>query len=280
MQAMLDCYQCLIKLALSGARVAGADEAQQRAVLDRTLDILKAIDLALPPPATATAIQTIIREVTGNADPYRYVKQASTQQALAIYPHLKKLVAGSADPLDTAIRLSIAGNIIDVTVDGYDLMDVVGRVLAQPFAIDHRPTFLALLDRARHVLYLADNAGETVFDRVLIEILDRPVTYVVRGGPVFNDALRRDALDAGLHEVARVVDNGSHYMGTFLDHCSPEFRGLFDRADLIISKGQSNYETVGDKSDRLFCLMQVKCPVIARDVGVPLGSIILRQGTG
>jgi uncharacterized protein with ATP-grasp and redox domains len=183
------------------------------------------------------------------------------------------------DPLETAVRLSIAGNIIDFgPVREYDLLDVVERVLAQPFAVDHGAALREALARVDHVLYLADNAGETVFDRLLIEQLELPVLYAVKGGPTLNDATREDALAAGLDQVAEVVSNGSDAPGTILDRCSKEFRKLYDEAELVIAKGQANYETLSAEGPRVFFLLQTKCPVIARDVGVPTGSIVLKQG--
>ncbi|MBN1937396.1 MAG: DUF89 family protein, partial [Anaerolineae bacterium] len=178
-----------------------------------------------------------------------------------------------------AIRLSIAGNILDMAVEQHrqDLWGVVERVLAQPFAIDDGPAFRQALGRVKQILYLADNTGETVFDRVLIETLDRPVTYAVKGGPILNDATREDALAAGLDQVAEVVSTGSDAPGTILDRCSASFQTLYRQAELIVAKGQANYETLSERRDNLFFLLQTKCPVIARDVGVPVGSIVFKH---
>jgi uncharacterized protein with ATP-grasp and redox domains len=128
------------------------------------------------------------------------------------------------------------------------------------------------------VLYLADNAGETVFDRLLIETLDVPVIYAVKGGPILNDATQEDALAAGIGRAAEVISSGADAPGTILSRCSGEFRQLYDRSELIIAKGQANYETLSEEGARVFFLLQVKCPVIARDVGTPVGSIVLRRG--
>jgi uncharacterized protein with ATP-grasp and redox domains len=151
-------------------------------------------------------------------------------------------------------------------------------VLAQPFAIDDGMAFREALARADRALYLADNAGETVFDRALIEWLDVPVTYVVKGGPTLNDATVEDALAAGLDRVAEVVSNGTDAPGTILARCSEEFRRLYDEAELVIAKGQGNYETLSEEGPKVFFLLQAKCPVMARDAGVPVGSIVLKRG--
>jgi len=259
--------------------MAGADERQQKVVLDRVLDVLGQIEPSSTPPEIGDRVHRIVRQKVGDSDPYQAAKEASTRQALALYPRLKSLLAEADDPLETALRLSIAGNIIDLARNQeYDLWGTVERVLVQPFAIDDGAAFRQALSRAGQVLYLADNAGETVFDLALVGTLDVPVIYAVKGGPILNDATRKDALAAGVDQVGEIVSTGSDAPGTILDRCSEEFRRLYDEAELIIAKGQANYETLSEEGPQVFFLLQTKCPIIARDVGVPVGSIVLRQG--
>ena len=279
MKAYLDCYPCFLRQALDAARMAGADEGRQKVVLDHVLHLLRQIEAWRTPPEIGDQVHRIVRREVGNGDPYRVAKEASTREALALYSRLKRLVAESNDPLGVAVRLSIAGNIIDFGPDQeHDLWGTVERVLAQPFAIDDGAAFREALSRVGQVLYLADNAGETVFDRVLIEVLDVAVVYVVKGGPILNDATREDALAAGIDQVAEIVSTGSDAPGTILDRCSGEFQRLYGEAELVIAKGQANYETLSEESEKMFFLLQTKCQVIARDVGVLVGSIVLRQG--
>ncbi len=281
MKTYLDCYACFLRQALDAARLAKASETQQKAVLDHVLDLLKRIDLASTPPEIGDRVHRIVRQEVESDDPYRAAKKASTDRALALYTRLKALLDEADDPLDAAVRLSIAGNIIDFGPEQeYDLWDTVERVLAQPFAIDDRAAFREALDTVERVLYLADNAGETVFDRLLIETLCVPVIYVVKGGPALNDATRADAKAAGLAQVATIVDNGVDAMGTILGRCSDDFVRLYNEAEMVIAKGQANYETLSDEGPKVFFLLQVKCPIIARDAGAPVGSIVLKQGVG
>jgi len=279
MKTYLDCYPCLLRQALDAARLAGADERQQKAVLERVLDVLKQVGPLSTPPEIGDRVHRIVRQEVGDEDPYRAVKEASTRQSLALYPRLKALLAEADDPLEVGVRLSIAGNIIDLgPTREYELWNTVERVLAQPFAIDDRGALRAAIARAGQVLYLADNAGETVFDRLLIEALDLPVVYAVKGGPVLNDATRKDALAAGVNQAAEVISTGSDAPGTILSRCSAGFRQLYEEAELVIAKGQANYETLSTEGAKVFFLLQTKCPVIARDVGAPVGSIVLKQG--
>lgn len=279
MQTYLDCYPCVLRQALSAARMVTDDEFAQQGVMTETLALLQKLPPGVTPPDITFAVHSIVRERLGNADPYREAKAESTRLAFALYPRLKALVARSEDPLDTAVRISIAGNIIDfgVSDDVPDLWATVERLIAAPLAIDHLARLRAALASADHVLYLADNAGETVFDRALIEQLAPRVVYAVKGGPVLNDATLEDALAAGLDTCCTIVDNGSAAPGTILDLCSTEFREAFESAPLIIAKGQANYETLSEAGPRVFCLLQAKCPVIARDLSAPVGGAVVRQ---
>ncbi len=279
MKTYLDCYPCFLRQALEAARMAGADEPGQRRLLGQVMNGLSEIPLETTPPEIAAQIHRLVRRELGHTDPYREPKQKSTEQALTLYPRLKALVAQADDPLDCAVRLSIAGNIIDFALkSNYDLWETVERVLEQPFAIDDNGPFRASLRQAPWILYLADNAGETVFDRVLIETLDQPVHYAVKGAPILNDATLEDALAAGVDQAATLVSTGSDAPGTVLADCSEQFKEMFADAPLIIAKGQANYETLSQAGSRLFFLLQVKCPVIARDVGVPIRSVVLKRG--
>jgi uncharacterized protein with ATP-grasp and redox domains len=235
-------------------------------------------DTRYTPSEMSSRIQEMVRRAARNGDPYRRAKDESTQRALALLPRLRELLRQAPDPLEMAVRLSIAGNIIDHgVVKKFDLESTVERVLVEPFAIDHLPALRSALVRCRNVLYLADNAGETVFDRLLIEQISAPVTYVVKAAPTVNDATREDAIAAGIHEVATIVDNGSDSLGTLLYRCSPEFIEQFWAADLIIAKGQANFESIDGSGAPAFYLLQAKCEVLAKHLGVPQYGMVVKQ---
>lgn len=260
--------------------MAGATLEQQNQVIQETLSILQSLPLGITPPEIGAHVHALVREMTGNQDPYLKVKQESTERALALLPKLRHIVAEAADPLDAAVRISIAGNIIDFGPrSDYDLWEVVERVQRQPMAIDRMAALRADLAAAQSILYLGDNAGETVFDKVLIEVLDKPVTYVVKGGPVLNDVTFEDALEAGLDEVAEIMDNGGRNPGTLLSAGSPAFQKRFNTAELIISKGMGNYESLSTVDAPIYFLLQVKCPVIGWDLGVPNRSVVVTSSS-
>jgi len=284
MKTYLDCYPCFLRQALDAARFAGAGEQQQTVVLRDTLATLHSLDPTTTPPEIGDRIHRQVRSMVASRDPYRDVKRAATAQALDLLPWMRETIRCADDPLDTAIRLAIAGNIIDYGHNpDYDLDATIDQALHQPIGIDDASDLRGALAETRvdrtSVLYLADNAGETVFDRALIELLDPEVTYAIKGGPVLNDATAADALQAGLDSVATVVSTGADTPGTILHRTSPAFRDLYAQATLIVAKGQANYETLSPGDDRVFFLLKAKCPVIARDLGVEPGALIVKQGS-
>ena len=280
MKTYLDCYVCLMRQALTATRQAGLDDDGQRAVVLHVLSALQEIAPGMTPPVISDRIHTVIREQTGNEDPYHELKERSTQEVLALYPRLAETIRTADDPFVTAVRLAIAGNVIDVgPADEHDVWGTVQAVLSKAPAVDDTPALRDAIGKAEWILYLADNAGETVFDRLLIEqIAPVPVVYAVKGGAVVNDATEEDALAAGLGDVAQVVSTGSRAPGTVLESCSDAFRAGYNQAPVIIAKGMGNYETLSTEGERLFFLFLVKCEAVAADVGVPVKSVVIKRG--
>jgi uncharacterized protein with ATP-grasp and redox domains len=216
--------------------------------------------------------------LTGIEDPFKEAKAQCTHQALSLYPALKDKVAESTDRLMTAIRVAIAGNVIDFGSNvAFDLDKDVQTILTQEFAINHYEDFRAELAKAKKILYIADNAGECVFDRILIEEIGKPVVYVVREKPIINDAVLEDALAAGIGDVAEIISSGTDAPGNILPLCSEKFLEVYREADFIISKGQGNYEGLSEEDRPIFFLLKAKCAVIAKHIGVTQGSIVLMR---
>jgi len=206
--------------------------------------------------------------------------------ALEIYPHLKEKVAKAQDRLLMAVEIAIAGNVIDYGAKNtLNIEEEIDRLLDEEFSSKVGKTifdyahFKKDLLQAKTVLYLGDNAGETVFDRVLIEEIPKgkEIIYAVREKPVINDALMEDALMCGIDQCAKVMSSGVDAPGTILKFCSQEFCRIFESADIIISKGQGNYETLNSEGGRIYFLFRAKCPVIARHAQVALGDIVLMK---
>jgi damage-control phosphatase, subfamily I len=276
MKAYLDCYPCFFVQTLRTMRLITSDEEEIWRVLKAVSSYLPHLSFDSTPPEIGREVYRIISDMTGVEDPYHDIKQACTRQALRLYPEVKKKVKKAENSLMAAVRAAIAGNIIDFgTHTEFDIEKDLGKIFSQDFAINDFGKFSNLVKKSDRIVYLADNAGETVFDRILIEEMEVPVLYAVRDKPVINDAVLKDAVEAGIDRVAEIMSSGSDAPGTVLKYCSPEFLRILNKAPLIISKGQGNYEALSDLDKPLFFLLKAKCPVIARDIGVEEGSIIL-----
>ena len=284
MNTFLDCIPCLIRQSLAAVRLVTPDERIHERMLREVLQAASRMDLCQPPAAMSQVVHRRIRELCQNGDPYRLSKARFNRLALELLPTFRRRVEEAADPWNAAVRLAIAGNVMDLAVKGglteAQIRDSIDQSLHE--SLDgNTAEFAASVREAQRILYLADNAGEIVFDRLLIERMPREkVTVAVRGTPVINDATREDAEQAGLTELVRVIDNGSDAPGTLLRDCSEAFQRHFADADLIVAKGQGNYETLRGVSSQIYFLLRVKCPVIARDTGSPVGRMVLRPSPG
>jgi uncharacterized protein with ATP-grasp and redox domains len=279
-RTFLECVPCFVRQALDSARLVTDDEAVQEQVLREVLREACEMDFHNSPPLMGQQIHRLIRRLVADDDPYRSIKDRFNQLALALYPELKKRIEGARDPFETAIRVAIAGNIIDFARN-YDLKgsrveETIESSLVAPLSKSAVEDLRESSGRATSILYLGDNAGEIVFDRLLIEQLPREkMTYVVRGSPVINDATMSDAVATGMTDLVEVIDNGSDAPGTILQACSVAFRRRFQSADLIIAKGQGNYETLSEAGKSIFYLLKVKCPVIARDIDCDVDDVVV-----
>jgi uncharacterized protein with ATP-grasp and redox domains len=282
MRTYFDCVPCFVRQVLDSVRMTTNDTRLHEKVLRKALEMASKMDLSQSPPAMAQKIHRFIREITGISDPYLDLKNRFNTFALQMYPELKQRVDTSADPLETGVRLAIAGNIIDFGVNSRIEPSQVERTIAasltDPLDGESLETFRKALSQAKNILYLGDNAGEIVFDRLLVERLPREkVTFVVKGGPILNDAVMADAQIAGLTDLVDVIDNGSDAPGTILEACSTAFRRRFEASDLVIAKGQGNYETLSDVPKNIFFLVRPKCNVLAQHLGYEIGSLVLSR---
>ena len=277
MKTYIDCIPCFFEQALRAGRMATDDEQVLKHLLDELGGLLKQVALENTPPETGRLIYRMVREITGNPDPYRQLKRRSTEHALALYPSLKKIIDESDDNLLTAIRIAMAGNVIDLGASAdFDIDAAIEDVLEKDLAICDYDAFTHYLKTATSVLYIGDNAGETVFDRLLIEQMNKPVTFVVREMPVINDATAEDAVQAGIDKVATIISSGTDAPGTILNTCSAGFKEILDSSEFIIAKGQGNYEGLSNEKLKIFFLLKAKCELIARDLGVTKGDFVLK----
>lgn len=269
MKTALECLACFMRQTLQTARIATADERLHILALRRVAGLLGEIDMERTPPENAVAIYQVIAEVCGCPDPYRVLKKESNRLARLTLSACRVEVAGSSDPLATALRYAIGANVIDYgAMHGLERDAAIGRCLLVPLAVDHSQSLLKRLrglPSQGKVLYLADNCGEIVYDSLVVAELMRmglEVTVVVKSGPVINDALLSDALEGRLFGKARILENGTCCPGTPLGSCSVEMHRAYDEAAIILSKGQGNFETLSEAGSEIFFLLTVKCAVV------------------
>lgn len=285
MKTYLDCIPCFLSQALRASRIVTDDESVQRRIMNEVAALVPDIAMEDKPPAIAERVYRLVSKFTGQPDPYKSIKEASNRNALALLPRMRQAVSESKDPLRTACKLAIAGNAIDfgarAVVDGMD--EIFDGALQLPLAIDHYEAFQSALAKAEKILILGDNAGEIVFDQLLIEQLhsrrECPITYAVREKAIINDATLADAASTGMVRIADVISNGSGAPGTILSQCSPQLLSAFEAADLIISKGQGNYESLSDESGPIFFFLKAKCSVVGDPLNVQLGDALLLQNS-
>eukprot|EP00362_Geleiidae_sp_MMETSP1317_P001537 CAMPEP_0201283406 /NCGR_PEP_ID=MMETSP1317-20130820/8462_1 /ASSEMBLY_ACC=CAM_ASM_000770 /TAXON_ID=187299 /ORGANISM="Undescribed Undescribed, Strain Undescribed" /LENGTH=263 /DNA_ID=CAMNT_0047599533 /DNA_START=1281 /DNA_END=2072 /DNA_ORIENTATION=- len=260
--------------------MATSDEKTQENVLRGVLARAADMKLDQPPPVMGQQIHRVIKKLTGNNDPYFKIKDSFNRYALKLYPECKKIIEQSSSPFETVVRLTAAGNAIDfgasTEVEQPDASTFIEHALSEQLVGNVKPLQDAVCS-AQSILYLGDNSGEIVFDRLLIERLPmEKVTFAVRGSPIINDATMSDAKSVGITDLVKVIENGSDAPGTIIEECSDIFRRHFDAADLLISKGQGNYETLSDVEKKIFFIVKAKCQVIAKHIGCKHGSLVVK----
>jgi len=282
MKARPACIPCQVTFALEMARRATEDEVTLGEIILESLRIIREFGLDLPPPRGAREIIQMTKRRTGVEDPYRKEKEEQNRMGLKLYEMLR----GKAT-LDQALAFSAAGNIIDsiAVKEGIDPEGLLEELLRseERFSLDGRHPFKERLSRASSLLVVGDNAGEIALDRLLVERIREEfphlrIAYAVRGGAAINDATLEDAEEVGMRKVCEVITTGDDAPGVILEDCSHEFRERFARADLILAKGQGNFETLdGLKDPRIFFLLQAKCQTICEYLGVNKSSLVLTQ---
>ena len=279
MKMSLDCIPCFVRQAMDAVKMSASSDEERQNLMHNVLQWLGDVDLNQTPPAAAQMIHRRLRELLSTDDPYRSDKNRHNEMAAALIPAIREYIGSSSDPFLMAVRYAITGNIIDLGAKnkiGYgEIYEDLQNASMQPIFGDIE-AFRKAVFNAETILYLTDNAGEIFFDGLLIkQMKNARVTLAVRGAPVINDATRSDAQAAGLDQIAAIIDNGSDAPGTILTDCSSEFRRLFNEVDVVIAKGQGNFESLSDEPREIFFLFKTKCPVISRHSGFCMGTYVL-----
>jgi len=282
------CLPCYLNQTLSLIERKVSDDAKARQLLHAALDALKDFDNPeiSGVPELAGKLYKALSDALDDPDPFAAEKQQANNMMQAILPDLRTSLEESPDRFAAAVSFAVAGNIIDFgalpDLQVPEAIDMVKQASKAPIAINHTQELRQNIAEAGSILYIGDNTGEILADRLLLEQLPlEKTTFVVRGAAVLNDITIEDAAFAGIDGMCKVITTGSAVPGISFSGASEEFLQAFDSADVVIAKGQGNYESIYPVTKReVFFLMKVKCDVIARHIGAATGDHIVYQFKG
>lgn len=283
-----DCIPCISKMALEVMRTAIKDETLISKILTEILELkpLRGEDYSITSPELTREVWLKIRKFSTIEDPLKIKKEEQNRMAITISPRAKEIIERNGDPVGEALKLSILGNSIDAMVGmggttGEEIVKLLQDSWIDAEAVEE---LKKKIFKARKIIYLGDNCGEIVFDKLFIETLRKfsnaEIIYITRTVPILNDALLEDALSIGMNEVARVMENGipEPFPGTVIEKVSEEVRGLIERSDLVISKGLGNYDSLSEDDHlhgKISFLLRGKCYPSCAAHGAPFGSLII-----
>ena len=276
-----DCVVCSINGTLNLFKKGLLDSKYQEEILRRILEYYSKVDYNQLTISVGKQVKKIIQEVSGISDPFKPLKDKYNKKAIEYCKKYETSIKNDANPLNKSMRLAIAGNIIDFgPTHDFDVDKKIEEVFHAEFPIDDSTELFEEIKKAKSILYLGDNTGEIVFDRLFLEVINHNnLIFAVRHSPVLNDATMEDALFVGIDKVvSKVITNGDNAPGTLLNCVSDEFLDYFNSADLIISKGQGNFEGLSHITNKnIFFLLTVKCKLIADEIGVKYGDCIIKS---
>ena len=283
MRIHIECVPCFVRQGFETVSRVTQDVSIRWRVMREVCALAGNVSADVCPPQLAERIYDAVAAATGNPDPFVVEKHLANELALSLEPRFRGILSTVHDPLLAAVKFSIAGNSMDLGVvrEYGDVGALADSMLAAPLAIDDYASFRQRMSVAEHILVVGDNNGEIVFDRLLIEemrkVRDCRYTYVVRGRPVINDVTVEDARAVGMDRVAGLADSGSGAPGLVLAVCSEKVREMFLSADMVVAKGQGNYEALSDAPREVFFLLMVKCQVVSRDLHAPVGVAVVKH---
>jgi hypothetical protein len=276
MQIFLDCLPCFLRQTLEASRIATNDEKMQIKIMDEVIKLLTDFKNYKSSPELASDIHEIIKKHTGINDLYKEVKKRDIASALELYPLLEEFIKKN-DAVKTALKISALGNNIDVAVySNLNVKDCIKNELENDFSLCDLEIFEEKLKTAKTLLIIGDNSGETVFDKLLIKKLNLKTYYTVRNQAILNDATKEDAIESGLDEVSEIISSGCNCPGLVLERCSDEFLTKFYSADIVISKGQGNFEAMNTINRGVFFLLKAKCQMVSKELNTSLNGYVFK----
>lgn len=279
MDLQLDCLACILRQVVEASRMATDDKALHGKIMDEALSRIAEYRNYKSAPALTREILSIISRHTGVSDLYAEVKNSDIEEAKEILPRLKAFLDKTDNKLYWALKIAATGNVIDRAINhaANGVETLIEKEVKRKFAIDDYAIFEEMIADARNILVIGDNAGESVFDRILIEHLPgKNFIYAVRSGPTLNDVTMEDAVRSGLDGCAKIISSGCDSPGVMLEECSREFLDVFWGADMVISKGQGNFEMLSGCGREMFFLLKLKCYAISAAMQTGLNEYVFK----
>ena len=276
------CLPCLVNQVI---KVADITQAPDREALYRKIfTFLAQLDFQKTNPEVIGETFAILKSHLKNDDPYYEVRKYYNMLLMDMSESIEEHIGSDEYPFYQAVKYAVIGNIIDFnpiynrTME--EIMKFINDAEHLAFTINHVNALQKDIQEAKTLLYLGDNCGEICLDKLLIKQIKKEnpnlkVYFGVRGAAVVNDSVEADAYDVGIDEYAAIISNGDYALGTVLERTSEAFRKIFESADVVIAKGQANYECLSEyEKKKIYFLLMAKCQVIANDIGVGTNSLV------
>lgn len=290
MRLSIECLPCLINQAVRLAKAKIDNEEIRRSLMQRVISELANLDANSSSPYAAHKIQDVIKQYLNHPDPYQEEKHYYNTEMLKLENDFLDLIKAADDQISTALKLSAAGNIIDFG-PGHELsrervLAVIDETMQRAFEYETLEALQSRLSRCESLLYLGDNCGEIVLDKMFVRTIKEhypriKVQFATRGKPILNDVTEEDAYLVGMDAYAEIVNNGTDIPGTELKYCSPQFLEIFNHSQVIIAKGQGNFESLhGCGRENLYYIFMCKCNLFMEKHNAQQNDIVLMAEPG
>lgn len=280
-----ECVRCIVHQIDKATKVLKLDEELSNSIMQEVEKRAKNFSFNDTPPYVAKDVYEYLAQRTNLKDPLEKIKQESIKQAITYIPFIEEKIEKSDDKLFTAIKAAVAGNVIDFsTIKEFSLDEEINSIFETDFAINDYEIFKQELEKTNSLIILSDNAGENVFDKILVKTLnilysELSIYYATREKPIINDITTKEAFQIGIDKYCKVISTGVDTPGLEKKQASEEFLELFDKTPLVLSKGMGNFECLESYKDKkIFFLFKVKCEVVANTISRNVGEIVLKKG--
>ena len=272
------CVPCILKQAYNFTKLTGISDAEiQKQILFETMEQLQINKNIKTAPHFSIILQSIVCKHADVNKIYREIKSRNIRIAKKYINYLSHMIEASDDKLEMAVRASITGNTIDIAANpDFDIEKEINVITSNNINLDVLPKLKEDYKKAKNILFIGDNYEEALFDKLLIkELLPKEIVFAVRSNEILNDITLEDANNLEIDKLCRVIESGNVIAGIDLEECSDDFLDLYNSADMIIAKGQGNYETLFNAKRDIYFMFKVKCDVIAEICGFPVGTSVL-----